>query len=293
MEYLIGADPELFVQFADTKELISAHNLVPGNKLFPSKVPKGAVQPDGTSAEFNIHPASSAQEFTDNIREVLLSLQASVQSAALQKHPGREVELKVIPTAWFHPEYFKKLPAQAKVFGCSPDWNAWTQKQTQFKGTRHPFRTGAGHIHIGWTNGADSLDEGHWNDCILAVQQLDCSLYFTSLLWDSDQQRRTLYGKMGAFRPKPYGVEYRPLSNAWVADPELHKFVFETALASMNLLDKHDTRLYTNPHTMSLVERTQAGKAIERNELIAWHTRVAPMFNLPTLPLNYLQKEAA
>ena len=33
----------------------------------------------------------------------------------------------------------------------------------------------------------------------------------------------------GAFRPKPFGVEYRALSNAWVKYPMLHTWVFDSA----------------------------------------------------------------
>lgn len=285
--YLIGTDPELFVQVKGTNHIVSAHDLVPGTKLTPFPVQKGAIQPDGTSAEFNIHPAETAEEFTDNIRSVLLELQRTVIERA-KKNNLFDLELKVTPTAWFEEGYFKTLPAQALVFGCSPDWNAWTQKQTEFHSTRLPFRTGAGHIHIGWTANEDVLDDGHWNDCICATRQMDAALYFASLLWDTDTQRRTLYGKMGAFRPKPYGVEYRSLSNAWIADPKLHKFVFDTAVTAMKLLDKFDNRLWEEGSVYDLVKRTQENRVIPRMELIGWHERFVDTHGLPSLPAEYL-----
>jgi hypothetical protein len=286
--YLIGADPELFVMVkGEGGALLSAHDLVPGNKIAPCSVKKGAIQPDGTSAEFNIHPAQTAKEFTDNIKSVLLELQAVVQKNAKELY-GKDVQLKVTPTAWFDQTYFKHLSPEAKVFGCTPDWNAWTTKQTPFVGTNKPFRTGAGHIHIGWTDNQDTTDDAHWFDCLQAVKQLDCSLYFSSLLWDKDNTRRILYGKMGAFRPKSYGVEYRPLSNAWVADPDLHEFVFETARASMLGLDKFDDTYFDDVHTMSLVERTLHNTPVSRAELLAWHKNFTLKFNLPMLPERYL-----
>ncbi len=39
-------------------------------------------------------------------------------------------------------------------------------------------------------------------------------------MYDKDTERRGMYGKAGAFRPKPYGVEYRTLSNAWLSNDE-------------------------------------------------------------------------
>ena len=47
--------------------------------------------------------------------------------------------------------------------------------------------------------------------------------------------RKQLYGKAGAYRPKPYGFEYRTLSNFWVFDKKLIEWVWrntERALAA-------------------------------------------------------------
>src|SRR5690606_35310738 len=71
--YSIGCDPELFL--VDGKgNFRSAHDLIPGSKLQPFKVEKGFIQPDGTSAEFNIDAAVTEEEFTTNIKTVLKSL---------------------------------------------------------------------------------------------------------------------------------------------------------------------------------------------------------------------------
>ena len=49
----------------------------------------------------------------------------------------------------------------------------------------------------------------------------------TSVLEDEDTQRRELYGQAGCFRPKPYGVEYRTLSNYWLKSRELMTKIYE------------------------------------------------------------------
>ena len=47
--------------------------------------------------------------------------------------------------------------------------------------------------------------------------------------WDKDKDRIQLYGKNACFRPKPYGVEYRALSVAWLKYPDLYSWIFDTA----------------------------------------------------------------
>ena len=71
---------------------------------------------------------------------------------------------------------------------------------------------------------------------MMMVKQLDRSLALASILWDDDTQRRTMYGQLGCFRPKPYGVEYRVLSNAWVKDERLAAWVFNAAKKAVEAL---------------------------------------------------------
>ena len=67
------------------------------------------------------------------------------------------------------------------------------------------------------------------------VKLMDLFIGVPSVVLDTSpgsEERRELYGKMGAMRPKPYGLEYRVLSNFWVFDKELIKWVFnQTRLA--------------------------------------------------------------
>ena len=59
------------------------------------------------------------------------------------------------------------------------------------------------------------------------IQRCDLFLGVPSVLMDEGELRKQLYGKAGAFRPKPYGVEYRTLSNFWVFDPKLVGWVHD------------------------------------------------------------------
>jgi hypothetical protein len=283
--YKVGCDPELFLVGEDGK-FKSAHNVVAGEKFAPFAVRDGAIQPDGTAAEFNIDPATTAVKFSANIRSVLNSLQDHVSAAS-----NGQMHLRVIPTAWFDPEYFKKLPPEALQFGCMPDFDAWSGNKNVFKPTNHPYRTGGGHIHIGWTDGEALEDATHLYDCQQAVRQLDAVLYVVSHLWDRDQQRRALYGKIGAYRPKSFGVEYRPLSNAWVADPDLHIWVFNAAVKAMQILDEDDIRLWELQKDLGtvydLVEDAKAGiDAPKRNDVFKAYTELLA-YDIPELPAAY------
>jgi len=72
------------------------------------------------------------------------------------------------------------------------------------------------------------------------TKELDFVLYNSSLSWDNDDRRRELYGKPGSFRPKPYGVEYRVLSNMWLKSISTQKFVFDAAKAVASKFLKGD-----------------------------------------------------
>jgi len=141
--------------------------------------------------------------------------------------------LVTVPTAEFGAEYMAEQPEESLELGCEPDFNAYTGRENPRPNAKNTFRTASGHVHIGWTEGADPLDPAHFADCIAVVKQLDWSLGLMSKLWDSDEKRRTMYGDLGAFRPKPYGVEYRTMSNAWLTDDNLISYVFDQVQLSM------------------------------------------------------------
>jgi hypothetical protein len=213
---LVGADPEVFVK--DKKgRFRSAHGLIPGTKQEPYKVKDGAVQVDGLALEFNINPAETREEFIHNIGSVLSQLASMV--------PNYEIVIQ--PTANFNGNHLNAQPEEALELGCEPDFNAYTENENPRPDNKTTMRTAAGHVHIGFTEGADPKDPEHIRRCCTLVQQLDAFLGVPSLLWDPDRKRRMMYGKAGAFRPKSYGVEYRTLSNAWLKDPALVGYVFD------------------------------------------------------------------
>lgn len=211
---LVGADPEMFAK--RNGEYVSAHGMVKGTKAVPFPVENGAVQVDGMALEFNIDPAEDEEGFVFNIQHVMAQLKAMVP----------DCEVVADPVARFTEAYLSQQPPESLELGCEPDFNAWNGKANNPPDVDMPMRTGAGHVHVGWTAGANG--KSHLGMCSALVKQLDFYLGLPSLLFDSETERRDMYGKAGAFRPKPYGVEYRVLSNKWLSNEHLIRWVYRS-----------------------------------------------------------------
>ncbi|MCI0564268.1 MAG: hypothetical protein MN733_37820 [Nitrososphaera sp.] len=217
MEILIGADPELFVKDAFGTN-ISGHDLIPGTKRRPYQVDRGAVQVDGTALEFNIDPAKTEDEFVQNVKRVMDQLRAMI--------PGH-MSLDLSAVARYEADYFHNLPDAVKAMGCDPDFDAYSGVEIEHRGHHEPMRTASGHIHIGWTRDEDPFKARHYQSCRTLVRELDLWLGLPSVIFDKESgPRRAMYGKAGSFRPKPYGCEYRVLSNKWLQSEELMRWVY-------------------------------------------------------------------
>lgn len=259
--FLFGCDPELFV-LDDKGRHVSAEPFIPGTKAQPHKVSKGAVQVDGVAAEFNIDPAGTYLEWEENIKTVMKELQGFLPKG---------YKLDCVPAVEFDPELWETFSYQSKELGCTPDYNAWTAEvNPPPHDPENPrMRTASGHIHIGWTSDEDITEINHVTNCYDFVKQLDWYLGAWSCRMDTDPRRRRLYGKAGACRIKPYGVEYRVLSNFWIANPSRR-------LATWNRLQRavQDMRKFHLPMKMpqtindelvSSINETRISAALNRN----------------------------
>lgn len=225
MEIKIGADPEFFVSHMG--KMVSARGLIPGTKLEPHRVKNGAVQVDGMALEININPAKTSEEFCENLSSVLQQLRNMIPRHALI----------IEPVAHFDEAYLKAQGEEATQLGCDPDFNAYTGDVNPTPDAAVDFRTAAGHIHIGWTSDADVQNSAHILMCTQLVKQLDLYLGVPSILWDTCVERRKLYGKAGAYRPKEYGVEYRVLSNMWLRTEHRKRWIYRRTLAAVKALE--------------------------------------------------------
>lgn len=227
-KFKLGADPEVFL--TDGVRTVSAYGLFPGTKKEPFKVEKGAIQVDGMALEFNIDPAETAEEFSDNIEIV------KAQMYEMVKKVDPALQLKFVPVADFDQEYFKTQPLEAKILGCEPDFNHSGAMNLLPEGMQdQPIRTTAGHVHIGFQDADDPMDARHFEDCRWLASYFYIGGYFSPKTLE-ERRRLNYYGAAAAFRPKKYGVEIRSPSNLWVASRETQKQTFEIVKKVMHSL---------------------------------------------------------
>jgi hypothetical protein len=243
MNVTLGADPEVFVYAENIQMLVSSIGIVGGSKEVPKALsePGFFVQEDNVLAEFNIPPAESKKDFV----------------AAIFK--GRELIKEVLPPNYstiiksshtFYPEQLEDF--KAKEFGCDPDYNAWTNKRNPIPDAKKfpLLRSSGGHIHVGYKDSDHSTN-------IAIIRMLDAYLGVPSVIIDTDKDRRKLYGKAGAFRDKPYGVEYRTLSSFWLADEQLTGWVYDNSMLALERVNNGDTSIVE--HSAFIVDAINQG----------------------------------
>lgn len=210
MKFTIGADPEFFLA-KPTGELVSAIGKIGGSKWEPKLISKDghAILEDNVAVEFNIPPSNNAAQFVQHLNYVLDHLDERAQQLGL-------VFAKNVASASFPAEELQS--PESWVFGCEPDFNAWKNGAVNPKpeNVDMTLRSCGGHVHIG-------TDLPKWE----VVKACDLFMGIQSLWLDKDVRRRSLYGNAGACRPKPYGVEYRTLSNFWIWSDEGKEWVYE------------------------------------------------------------------
>lgn len=211
----LGSDPELFL-FKNGKPK-SVIGLLGGTKEAPVPVKelgKGfAYQEDNVLAEYNI-PATTSMDSWRSYHTSMMKYLAD----KLKEHGT----LRNVPSA-IMPDSELENP-RAHLFGCEPDFNVWDIEVNPKPHAENPaLRSGGGHIHFGFK--MSKVDK------VLFGRYCDLGLGLHSVLEDSDTQRRNLYGGAGCIRFKPYGIEYRTLSNYWVESKwlgEIYNRAFRT-----------------------------------------------------------------
>lgn len=232
----LGCDPEAFLENA-MGELRSSIGLIGGSKHAPMPLPLGdgyAVQEDNVALEFNIPPASNANEFINSINKTLGFL-----SGVVEEHYGLKIGRM---SAASFPESELQSPA-ALEFGCDPDFNAYTgKKNPKPSAADKNLRSCGGHIHIGYDKSLAPVDR--------VIRMMDLHVGVPSVLMDDGDLRKQLYGKAGAYREKDYGVEYRTLSNFWIFEEKLIGWAWnnteravEAAVAQLTLSQDDEARI--------------------------------------------------
>lgn len=214
---LIGMDAEFFLKNSKG-QYVAASSVIPGEKHAPFKLENGVCHPDGLSLEVGAPPADTPEGMIQNLFKVL-----------------QEVKEKYLDPAGVTIAYTCKVTASDVVqarpedlqFGCGTEFDANSTHTMvkQVHQTHKHLRFSGFHIHLGFTEGQETnfftyLDMGH------LVKKLD--RLFGSL--GTLPERSSQYGGFGAFRVKPYGLEYRMMDCTVITD----KSKLQTLLQCMN-----------------------------------------------------------
>lgn len=230
MNKLIGSDIEYALKNRATGVFEPAGILpIRGRKGRPQKLSTGGVEIDCCGVEITPNAAATEVDWLHNITV----LKAEVEN----RFP--DYSLICQPAVRFAPHVLNSVRF-ANTMGCSRDFNAWTSAQNPSP-TPHDaqgLRTFGGHIHI---------EEGS----PLTILVCDVILGLWSLIMDNSE-RRQLYGRAGAFRPKPYGVEYRVLSNFWCESTSLMSYIYRSVNFARSIAkDEFLSRMERSPIEVS------------------------------------------
>lgn len=219
----IGADPELFIINKKTGKVVSSIGIIPGEKGNPYRskdMPEGfGLEIDNILAEFNIPPVTTEKDFISSVEY----MKDYIRKFISEKDPDLDIQC----TASMEVDDDQLQSPEAKLFGCSVDYNAYTEEPNpKPKGEATNLRSAGFHIHIGY-------EDNNVDTSVMLIKYLDAYLGVPSVLKDPDSKRRSLYGKAGCFRLTSYGLEYRVLSSYFLSSKESLSWIWERVMAAI------------------------------------------------------------
>lgn len=258
----VGSDPEVFVENKETGKVIPSWHFL-GSKEKPNLVAMGQkAYWDGYQAEFTVQSYGCLSYMVDSVRYGL----KTVYELAKNKDPKATLSSKTIIEVPM--EELAVTEEEYVEFGCKPSFNAYGLTADLGLGGRNiTFRSSGGHIHFGFGQRSQSAVNRMVKllDAVLAV---GCVSLFRN--FDSPHRRR-YYGLPGEYRLPKHGMEYRPLSNAWMFHPVTTNLIFDLARnicgAAINGLDKfYDATEDEIIKTILYCDVEMARKIISRNK---------------------------
>lgn len=206
---LIGMDAEFFLRGPDG-QYIAAARVIPGLKHQPHKLKHGVCHPDGLSMEVGCPPSDTPEGMIQNLFKVLDEV--------------NELYLKPQGCTIAFSEYVdytqvKGVQPEDLAFGCGVEYirNTSNMVGNRTRNVSDKKRYSGFHIHLGYTEGQEDNYFTYLDNQRL-VEKLD-GLFSSSAL-QTTKERATQYGGVGAFRVKPYGLEYRMMDCRVITDPD-------------------------------------------------------------------------
>ena len=259
--FTLGHDAELFLKRKNKP--LPVYGLVGGTKDFPRPVPDGAVQEDNAMAELNIDPVSTKEDWLHKTASVMTGLTDII----IEKVP--DIELEFSPVVDFTRKQLN-FPGFDEI-GCEPDYNAYTGEQNapdSIKFAKGLRRFAGGHIHFG-VAGLDTFDKQR---SFVRACDLNIALHSVKYEVQCKNNRKEFYGQAGAFRPKPYGVEYRVPSNFWLRTVKLQGWIYDRSVAAINYYHKgiEDSKIDWDKvqRAINTANKTLASKLIKNYSVV-------------------------
>lgn len=226
----IGTDTEVFLM-DQKQQLVPAVGLVGGTKAKPRPLDEDgtAVQEDNVMLEFNTIPAENVEQWLSNVNHALMLI--------IDEMKQKKLVLSYSPSVVFSEDQLKTR--QAQEMGCDPDYSAWTLLENPGQSPRSlkNIRTAGGHIHVSFRYKGKLPERVQFMNLI---RMMDLTLGVPSVILDDDDRRRNFYGIAGAHRIKHEDrVEYRTLSNFWLRNDTLKRWVYNNtafAVRKLNML---------------------------------------------------------
>jgi hypothetical protein len=225
----VGADAETFLWNPVIGSARAVVGLLGGTKQNPKPVPSLGVgfmvQEDNVMAEFNIPPATTAEEFVANVDKMWNYLGGFFK----EKH-----QLILLPDAAVAFVEDELESEQAKVMGCEPDYGVWHRAVNSPPDIKkmNNWRCAGFHIHASYLfDGEVPTTSKHLTqiETLIKLQDVFVSCQLIAISPPTSQTetlRRGYYGNAGAFRLCSYGHEYRTVSGSVLQNPQLWPILF-------------------------------------------------------------------
>ena len=285
---MMGCDPEFF--FADKQ----SGQVIGSEKVLDQRFDVRGVIIDGVQAELNPSASYCRELLAGNISACFHRLQAQMAAGGIMN-----CAVKIDTLVDISQQELDSLSESSRMFGCAPSNNIYSEgkdKTSVIKADPKKYlkRSAGGHIHLGnayqqylepryietaktdWATAervasAQKVEKAlkQMPDTVVAV--LDIVVGNTCVLLDrsaGNAERRANYGRAGEHRIKPYGVEYRTLSNFWLRSYPLMSFVTGLCRFAVHLVAESTP---DNDYVKALfdaVPREDVIKAINTNDRV-------------------------
>ena len=232
---LVGTDPEFGVQLYGKPA--SCIGILGGSKKEPKDIENGCtIQEDNVMGELTIPPCDKKEDF---IRYINYGRKAMEE--ILFKNTGLPYKLVSLSSQEYPDDDLNNEAAMK--FGCEPSYCIYTNgisKRPRPEDVGN-LRSAGFHIHIGMPK-LLNIEKRR-----ALIYAMDILLGVPSIIIDSDEKRRKLYGNAGDFRIKLDGdkdytiIEYRTLGAALHATDELIGWVYEQTHKAVSLFLTYPT----------------------------------------------------